>query len=76
MNDTKLLRAFQIRENAEMAKGLLEEAGIDALLSSDDAGGAFPSIFFSGQGFMLFVATEDEDRAKEVLAVLAPENTL
>ena len=75
MNDSISLRSFQIRENAEIARGLLEEAGIDALLTSDDAGGAFPSIFLSGQGFMLFVAPDDEERAREVLAVLDPENT-
>ena len=73
--DAVVIRTFAIRENAEMAMGLLEDAGIAAVLESDDAGGAFPTIYLSGGGFRVLVNELDRDQAEEVLAVLLPEHT-
>ncbi|MCF7943420.1 MAG: DUF2007 domain-containing protein [Spirochaetia bacterium] len=73
--DTVEIRTFTQQFNAEIAKGLLEEAGISAVLDSDDAGGAYPNIFFTGKGYRLLVRADDRERAEEVLSVLKPENT-
>jgi hypothetical protein len=74
--DRVVIRTYGIQQNAEIAKGLLDEAGIISLIISDDAGGSFPSIFLTGIGFQLMVNSSDVDKAEEVLAVLDPENTL
>ncbi|HEX9883093.1 MAG TPA: DUF2007 domain-containing protein, partial [Desulfobaccales bacterium] len=55
---------------AEMAAGLLESEGIEALVMADDAGGAYPMLQFI-RGVRLLVAPEDEARAREILAAMA-----
>jgi hypothetical protein len=50
-----------------MAAGLLEAEGIYALVSADDAGGAYPSLQYL-RGVRLIVFPEDEARAREILA--------
>jgi len=74
--DNVIIRTYGIQQNAEIARGLLEEAGISSLIITDDAGGAYPTIFLSGIGFRLMVNNSDVEKAEEVLAVLDPENTL
>jgi hypothetical protein len=74
--DIVTIRTFRLQFNADIAKGLLDEAGITAVLESDDAGGSYPNIFFSGEGFRLKVRSEDRERAEEVLSVLKPEHTV
>jgi len=74
--DSVIIRTYGIQQNAEIARGLLEEAGIVSLVASDDAGGSFPNIFLSGIGFQLMVNSGDVEKAEEVLAVLDPENTI
>jgi Putative prokaryotic signal transducing protein len=73
--DKVIIRTYGIQQNAEIARGLLEEAGIVSLVVSDDAGGSFPNIFLTGIGFKLMVHSDDAEKAEEVLAVLDPENT-
>ncbi|MBL7006337.1 MAG: DUF2007 domain-containing protein [Spirochaetia bacterium] len=73
--DSVVIRTYGIQQNAEIAKGLLEEAGIVSLIASDDAGGAYPNIFLTGVGFRLMVSSKDVEKAEEVLLVLDPENT-
>ncbi len=60
------IRTFATRSEAEMVQGLLASAGIAALLSADDAGGAYP--FDLSGGAQLLVAEEDVEAASELLA--------
>lgn len=46
-----------------MAKGLLDEAGIESMIRSDNAGGMYPSL----AGVELLVRAEDLERATEAL---------
>lgn len=57
---------FRSRLDAELAKGALEAAGIEAMLKSDDASGTQPSLSMS-QGVELLVRAEDVEKADEVL---------
>jgi putative signal transducing protein len=58
--------AYPTRDEAEVVQGLLASAGIEASVSADDAGGAFP--FVLSGGAKLLVAEEDVEAASEVLA--------
>jgi cell division protein FtsN len=57
---------YATRADAELARASLEAAGIESVISADDAGGAFP--FALGSGARLFV---DEADAEDATAVLA-----
>ena len=69
-DDAIVLETFSNRIEAEMAAGLLESEGIEAMVRADDAGGAYPMLQFV-RGVRLMVAQEDEARAKEILAAMA-----
>jgi len=69
-DDAVVLETFSSRMEAEMAAGLLESEGIEAIVMADDAGGAYPMLQFV-RGVKLMVAAEDEARAKEILAAMA-----
>lgn len=64
------IRTFWDQIEAGVARGLLNEAGIESMIRSDDMGGAYPNIFFEGKGYRLAVREEDVERAQEVLSVL------
>jgi len=70
LDDAVVLETFPNRIVAEMAAGLLESEGIEALVMADDAGGAYPMLQFI-RGVRLMVAKEDEAQAREVLAAMA-----
>lgn len=55
---------YAFRHQADMAAGLLEDAGIDSVVVADDAGGMYAGIAPA----RLIVAPDDVDRAREVLA--------
>jgi hypothetical protein len=57
---------FGTRSEAEIVQGLLASAGIDASISADDAGGAYP--FVLSGGAQLLVDENDVEAATEVLA--------
>ncbi len=69
-DDAIVLETFSNRIEAEMAAGLLEAEGIEAMVVADDAGGAYPMLQFV-RGVRLLVDQEDEARAREVLAAMA-----
>ncbi len=64
-----VIREYKQTFKASTAKGLLEEAGIECILSGDDAGGAFPQITFT-TGYRILIREEDREKAEEVLSVL------
>jgi hypothetical protein len=66
-DDAVVVEKFSNRLEAEMAAGLLEAEGIQAFVSADDAGGAYPPLQYV-RGVRLIVFPEDEVRARELLA--------
>lgn len=68
--DTNLviIRAFSTVAEAEIAKGALEAADIDAMIQSDSAGGMRPHLAWAGSGYKLLVREEDVEAAESVLA--------
>jgi predicted Fe-Mo cluster-binding NifX family protein len=62
-----VLEKFFNRLEAEMAAGILEAEGIEAVVLADDAGGAYPPLQMA-RGVRLLVAAEDEARARDLLA--------
>jgi hypothetical protein len=70
LDDAIVLETFPTRIAAEMAAGLLESEGIEALVMADDAGGTYPMLQFI-RGVKLMVAADDETRARELLAAMA-----
>jgi Putative prokaryotic signal transducing protein len=62
-----LVQAFGSQGEADLAKSMLESAGIDALIQADTAGGMRPHIAWSGLGFRVLVREEDAAEARDVL---------
>ena len=57
---------YATRSEAEIVQGLLESAGIEASLSADDAGGAYP--FVLSGGAHVLVDESDAEAASELIA--------
>jgi putative signal transducing protein len=62
-----VVQAFGSQVEADLAKSVLESAGIDAMIQADTAGGMRPHIAWSGLGFRVLVREEDVATAREVL---------
>jgi Putative prokaryotic signal transducing protein len=62
-----LVQAFGSQGEADLAKSMLESAGIDALIQADTAGGMRPHIAWSGLGFRVLVREEDAAEARDML---------
>ena len=54
---------FRSTADAQIAKGILDEAGIDSMIRSDNAGGMYPAL----AGADLLVKSEDAEHAREIL---------
>ena len=54
---------FRSTADARIAKGILDEAGIESMIRSDNAGGMYPAM----DGASLLVRAEDIARATEAL---------
>lgn len=67
MDDDRLetIGNFLNRVDAQLACGALEAAGIEAVVSADDAAGTRPHLWLSGVG--LRVHADDVERAKAIL---------
>lgn len=71
MAELKTVKIFEMRYEAEMAKGLLHEQGIESMISADDCGGQLMALTsLRKSGVKLMIREEDEDKAIEVLKVL------
>ena len=70
MPDIKLVvvQSYGNRPEAELAKGLLEAAGIPAMVQADTAGGMREHIAWAGAGFKVLVREEDATEARDLLA--------
>ena len=70
MADSPLIvvSTFRSMADARVAKGVLDEAGIDSMIRSDNAGGMYPAL----AGADLLVREEDAERALEALEAIPP----
>jgi hypothetical protein len=66
-NKTILIKTFNNKAEAEIARGLLKTAGIESFVSKDDAGGIYPGLQATGTGVRLRVRQRDAGRAMEIL---------
>jgi hypothetical protein len=69
--DLVVLRMFNNRIDADVAKSALDAAEIDVILSADDAGGLQPGLWAS-EGVALLVRPEDALRASAILDTEVP----
>ena len=69
MRETELvvIHSFGNQLQADIAKGALEAAGIDAMIQSDSVGGMRPHVAWGGSGFKVLVRQEDAADARKVL---------
>jgi Putative prokaryotic signal transducing protein len=63
-----VVQSYGTRTEADLAKGALEDAGIQAMIQADTAGGMREHLAWSGAGFRILVREEDTTVAQEVLA--------
>jgi hypothetical protein len=70
MQDAKLVvvQSYASRPEADLAKGALEDAGIQVMIQADTAGGMREHLAWSGAGFRILVREDDATAAREVLA--------
>ena len=68
MTETMLVvvGTFLTQIDADIAKGALQAAGIESMISADDAGGLRPHLWMGG--IRLLVRAEDADQAGEILS--------
>ena len=69
MNHSKLVlaQAFGSQGEADLAKSMLESAGIDAMVQADTVGSMRQHVAWSGLGFRVLVREEDVAEARGVL---------
>jgi putative signal transducing protein len=58
-----VISTFPSMADAQIAKGILDEVGIESMIRADNAGGMYPAI----AGAELLVRSEDLDRANDAL---------
>ena len=76
MDHSKLVvvQSYGSRPEADLAKGALEDAGVQALIQADTAGGMREHLAWSGAGFKILVHEEDAMLARDVLTPPAEGN--
>jgi hypothetical protein len=62
-----IVHSFSTGMEAEMAKSVLQAAGISAIIQADTAGGMRPHLAWAGGGFKILVREEDASAARDVL---------
>ena len=67
MSDLVCVGNYPNRPEAELAKAILEEHGIRAMIHADDAGGMHLELQFTGGGVRLFVTEENAEAARAAL---------
>jgi len=69
MDHSKLVvvQSYGLRTDAELAMGMLEDAGIQAMLQADTAGGMRKHLAWSGTGFKVLVLEKDAGAARDLL---------
>jgi Putative prokaryotic signal transducing protein len=64
-SDLVVISTFPSEADAQIAKGLLDGAGIESMIRSDNAGGMYPAI----SGADLVVRAEDAQKANDLLGL-------
>jgi len=69
MQHSKLVvvQSYGSRAEADLAKGALEDAGIQAMVRADTAGAMREHLAWSGAGFKILVREEEATAARDVL---------
>lgn len=62
-----VVHAFSSQAEADLAKSMLDSAGIDCMIQSDRAGGMRDHLAWSGFGFKVLVRDEDAATARDLL---------
>jgi hypothetical protein len=62
-SDLVAISTFRSTVDAQIAKGILDEAGIESMIRADNAGGMYPAV----SGAELLVRSEDVDKAQDAL---------
>jgi len=65
-----VVRTFNTRPEADIAKSALDAAQIESMVVGDDAGGLQPGLW-EGRGVAVVVNREDESTAREILSSAA-----
>ena len=65
--DLVVVSTFPSAADAEIAEGVLDDAGIESTIRADNIGGMYPAI----GGAELLVRSEDRDKARDVLQPMA-----
>jgi hypothetical protein len=68
-NNLVVVQSYGTESEAEMAKGLLETSGIDAMIQADTAGRMREHLAWSGLGHRVFVREEDAAAARGILCL-------
>lgn len=68
MPNREIVGHFSSRMEAELARAMLDEHGVDARVDADDAGGQHPELSLLTGGVRLLVASGDVDLARALLA--------
>jgi hypothetical protein len=73
MQDVKLVvvQSYRTRIEAELAKGALEAADIQAIIQADTVGRMREHLAWSGAGFKILVREDDATLARDVLTLPA-----
>jgi hypothetical protein len=66
IGDLVVAHVFAYRHEAELAQGMLEAGGIEAMIVADDCGGQRP-LLGANTGIKLLVRRSDEVEAKKLL---------
>jgi hypothetical protein len=61
--DLVVVSTFRSTADAQIAKGILDEAGIESMMRADNAGGMYPAM----SGVELLVRSDDVNRAHDAL---------
>ena len=65
-----VVQSFGTRAEADIALGILESSGLEAMIQADTAGGMRQHLAWSGVGFRVLVCEEDVAKARDVLTPL------
>lgn len=69
--DLAVISTFRSVADAQVAKGVLDEVGIESMIRSDNAGGMYPAL----AGAELIVRADDIPRAADALGLSGPSPT-
>ena len=65
-SDLVVVSTFRSTADARVAKGVLDDAGIDSMIRDDDAGGMQPALALTN-GVQVLVRADDASAAGEIL---------